>query len=69
MPRTSKYGNMPASLNLVAQVKGDGGTYKVWGIDWLNHKVLLDRAGYEWTEISKVSLTQGEVEQDDGHER
>lgn len=65
MPRTSKYGNMPSSPNLVAQVKGDGGVYKVWGIDWLNHKVLLDRAGYEWTEISKVALSEAAPETDD----
>ncbi|MPQ69496.1 hypothetical protein [Pseudomonas sp. MWU12-2323] len=65
MPRKSKYGNMPQSPNLVAQVKGDGGCYKVWGIDWLNHKVLIERTGYEWTDISKVALTETEVEPED----
>lgn len=65
MPRASKYGNMPAATNLIAQVKGNGGRYKVWGIDWLNHRVLIDRAGYEWTDIAKVALSEAEVEQDE----
>ena len=41
---------------LKAKVKGDAGTYKVWGMDWLNHSVLLDRAGIEWTPIKNVPL-------------
>ena len=65
MPRKSKYGNMPSPPDLVAQVKGDGGVYKVWGIDWLNHKVLLDRAGCEWTDIAKVALSEAAHESDD----
>ncbi|MFM0608648.1 hypothetical protein PQR05_29380 [Paraburkholderia sediminicola] len=56
MTRTSKYGNMPADLNLMATVKGDAGTYKVWGVDWINHRVLLDRAGLEWHDIAKVAI-------------
>lgn len=53
----SKYGNMPAAPQCVARVKGDAGIYKVWGIDWLQHRVLLDRAGvYEWTPIKNISF-------------
>lgn len=56
MPRQSKYGNMPAAPALSARVKGDAGTYKVWGIDWMNNLVLIDRAGLEWTPIAKVTF-------------
>lgn len=51
-----KYGNMPPAPHYSAKVKGDGGTYKVWGIDWMNHRVLLDRAGLEWTPIKDVAF-------------
>ena len=34
MPRKSKYGNMPQAPAYMAKVKGDAGTYKVWGIDF-----------------------------------
>lgn len=55
--RTSKYGNMPAAPEYRARVKGDAGIYKVWGIDWLHHRVLLDRAGaYEWTPIKNITF-------------
>ncbi len=54
----SKYGHMPPPLRLMAKVKGDGGTYKVLGVDWRNEKVLLDRTCVpEWVSISKVALT------------
>lgn len=56
MPRKSKYGNMPEMPEYKAQVKGDAGRYTVYGIDWMNHKVLLDRAGLEWTDIAKVAF-------------
>lgn len=58
MARKSKYGNMPERVRYRAKVKGDAGVYQVFGIDWLNGKVLLDRAGYEWLPISKVALEQ-----------
>lgn len=57
MSRKSKYGNMPDSPRYTAKVKGDAGEYKVWGIDWYHHRVLLDRAGLEWTPIKNVALT------------
>lgn len=56
MPSKSKYGNMPPAPTFQAKVKGDSGVYKVWGIDWMNHRVLLDRAGLEWTPIDKVAF-------------
>lgn len=54
--RKSKYGNMPPAPEYRARVKGDAGAYKVWGVDWLNHQVLLDRAGLEWTPIKNVAF-------------
>ncbi|OWK40635.1 hypothetical protein PSOLE_36680 [Pseudomonas oleovorans subsp. oleovorans] len=56
MARRSKYGNMPSAPQLIAKVKGDAGAYKVWGIDWMHHRVLLDRAGLEWVPIKNVAL-------------
>jgi len=56
MPRKSKYGNMPEPPAYSAKVKGDAGTYKVWGVDWMNQLVLIDRAGLEWTPIAKVAF-------------
>lgn len=56
MSRKSKYGAMPPALAVVAKVRGDAGTYKVWGVDWLHHRVLIDRAGLEWVAIEKVAL-------------
>jgi predicted nucleotidyltransferase len=37
-------------------VTGDAGTYRVLGIDWMHHRVLLDRAGLEWTPIKNVAF-------------
>ena len=56
MPRESKYGTMPPVPAYTAKIKGDAGTYKVWGFDWLNHRVLVDRAGLVWLAIDKVAL-------------
>lgn len=56
MSRGKKYGIMPAGLGLEARVRGDAGRYKVWGVDWLHHRVLVDRAGLEWISIEKVAL-------------
>lgn len=64
MPRKSKYGNMPPAPAYSAKVKGDVGTYKVWGIDWMNHRVLLDRAGLEWTPIKNVAFEPTLAEQE-----
>jgi hypothetical protein len=56
MPRQSKYGNMPPAPEYTAKVKGDAGTYRVLGIDWMHHRILLDRACLEWTPIEKVAF-------------
>lgn len=56
MPRKSKYGNMPPAPAYIAKFKGDAGSYKVWGIDWLNHRVLIDRAELAWVPIKNVAL-------------
>ncbi|EKP0311596.1 hypothetical protein ACTG16_22800 [Aeromonas sp. 23P] len=63
----SKYGNMPTPPMLTAKVKGDAGTYKVFGFDWVNNKVLLNRTCcYEWVPISKVALSP--ALDDDSHQ-
>lgn len=69
MGRKSKYGNMPERPECLAKVKGDAGLYTVWGVDWMNHKILIDRAGLEWTDIAKITFVDPEVDQDeaDGH--
>lgn len=65
MPRKSKYGNMPQAPAFMARVKGDAGVYKVWGIDWMHQRVLIDRAGLEWTAIAKVAFEPApEAEED-----
>ncbi len=64
MTRKSKYGTMPEAPDYIAKVKGDAGTYKVWGVDWMNHRILLDRAGLEWTPITNVSLEPAQTEQE-----
>jgi len=46
MSRKSKYGNMPPAPEYRARVRGDAGVYKV----------LLDRAGLEWTPIKNVAF-------------
>lgn len=65
MTRRSKYGNMPSAPQLIAKVKGDAGAYKVWGIDWMHHRVLLDRAGLEWGPIKNVALEPPPADLDD----
>lgn len=61
--RKSKYGNMPEFVQYRAKVKGDAGEYKVFGIDWLNNRVLLNRTStYEWVSIEKVALERVEPE-------
>jgi hypothetical protein len=52
----SKYGQMPPRPDIRAKVRGDAGTYTVWGFDWMNHRVVLDRAGLEWVDIAKVQI-------------
>ncbi len=56
MARAKKYGTMPPAPAFQAKVRGDAGIYKVWGIDWLHARVLIDRAGLEWISIEKVAL-------------
>ncbi|HBP6378496.1 TPA: hypothetical protein L6A07_25275 [Pseudomonas aeruginosa] len=65
MARRSKYGNMPSAPQLIAKVKGDAGAYKVWGIDWMHHRVLLDRASLEWVPIKNVALEPAPADLDD----
>ncbi|KSC70506.1 hypothetical protein AO888_20200 [Pseudomonas aeruginosa] len=65
MARPSKYGNMPTAPQFVAKVKGDAGVYKVWGFDWMHHRVLLDRAGLEWVPIKNVALEPAPTDLDD----
>lgn len=61
--RKSKYGNMPELVQYRATVRGDAGSYKVFGIDWLNNRVLLNRTStYEWVPIEKVALERVEPE-------
>jgi hypothetical protein len=62
--RPSKYGNMPTNPRLTATVRGDAGTYNVLGIDWRNHRVLLDRAGDEWLDIAKVAISDQQPQGD-----
>lgn len=48
---------MPELVQYRATVRGDAGSYKVFGIDWLNNRVLLNRTStYEWVPIEKVAL-------------
>lgn len=59
MSRKSKYGNMPSNPRLTATVRGDSGTYKVLGVNWYEHKVLLDRTiSNEWISIDKVAIRE-----------
>ncbi len=51
-----KYVKIPPAPEYRARVRGYAGVYKVLGFDWLNHKVLLDRAGLEWTPIKNVAF-------------
>ena len=38
-----------------AKVKGDAGVYKVWGINWLHQKMLIERAcGNEEVSFDKI---------------
>lgn len=51
-----KYGRLPPVPTFTAKVRGDAGVYKVWGIDWLNQRVLVERAGLEWVPAEKIAL-------------
>lgn len=51
-----KYGLIPPAPVFTAKVRGDAGTYRVWGIDWLHQRVLIDRAGLEWIAVEKIAL-------------
>ncbi|WP_150306330.1 hypothetical protein [Pseudomonas saliphila] len=68
MPRKSKYGNMPSVPEYKARIKGDAGLYEVWGIDWMHHTVLLNRAGLEWTPIKNVTFVPLEVSEAEASE-
>ncbi|HHG4856078.1 TPA: hypothetical protein ACPWIJ_000413 [Pseudomonas aeruginosa] len=58
--RKSKYGNMPPAPDFHAKVRGDAGIYKVWGVDWMHHRVLLERPSLEWTPIDKVTFVDAQ---------
>lgn len=51
-----KYGVLPPAPVLTARVRGDAGAYRVWGIDWLHGRVLIDRAGVAWVPVENVAL-------------
>lgn len=42
-------------IRFMAKIKGDAGIYKVWAIDWLWEKALIERAcGDEWVAFKKI---------------
>jgi len=51
---------MQRSIKFRAKIKGDAVVYKVWGINWLDQKMLIERAcGNEWVPFDKIeSLMQ-----------
>lgn len=59
---TGKYGRMPPRPDIRAKVRGDAGVYAVWGFDWMEHRVLLDRAGLEWVDIARVEIISNQSE-------
>jgi hypothetical protein len=49
------------------KIKGDSGIYTVWGIDWLNHKMLIERAcGYERISFDKLKIIKSALESEPG---
>lgn len=43
------------TIRYQAKVKGDAGTYDVWGIDWKDQKVCVYRASaFEWIPFAKI---------------
>jgi hypothetical protein len=39
------------------KVKGDNGAYKIWAVDWLTERVLLDGSrNDEWVSFDKIKL-------------
>ena len=41
------------------KIKGDAGIYPVWGIDWLNHLMTVERAcGYESVSFDKIKVIE-----------
>lgn len=55
-PVRVKYGVMPPSPLYQAKVRGDAELYTVWAVDWLNHRVLINRSDYEWVSIANLGL-------------
>lgn len=49
---------------IIVKIKGDAGRYTVWGIDWLNHKILVERAcGYEYVSFDNITILESELTQ------
>ena len=49
---------------IIVKIKGDAGKYTVWGIDWLNHKMLIERScGYEQVPFEKITIIESELAQ------
>ena len=52
-----EYGELPpAPDHLVCQIRGDALLYPLLGLDWLNQRVLVGRAGGEWIAAADVQL-------------
>jgi hypothetical protein len=54
---------MPDEPKFTAKVKGDAGSYKVWGIDWMNHRVLIERPSLNWEPIKNITFIPTQDEQ------
>jgi len=45
--------------NIKVKIKGDGGEFEVWGIDWYYERVLVYRAGTtEWISFLKCKIIE-----------
>jgi len=47
-----------------AKIKGDAGIYEVWGINWLERKLIVYRAGeYETIPFAKIQYLEDAKEE------
>ena len=60
MPKAA-YDKFPPRPLGTGQIKGDAGTYNVWGFDWFNRSVLLDRCGTQWVPMAEVKIAGGKL--------
>ena len=45
---------MKLQSDVKVKIKGDAGTYKLYGVDWMNYRFLVDRAcGLEWIDYKR----------------